>query len=423
MKLRSGHVLHSVFQLGVGEAVARVCGVATIILLGHQYGVVLLGVFALAQSLSQYLQPLIDFGLRHIGARLIAVYPRAGNEIVVRVQRRRLLMVAVVLPFVLVYTLFVKVPADMRVFLLVFAAISGLYAVSLDWAAWGKEDLHLVGFAKAVVPASILVCLVLGTRSQYILWWLALGNAIGYGLQATLFWLWWRRQHYAESVGHDIPSTIRDSLAWHRTSIMGLAWLGNLAFNTIDMLMLGVMASPEQVGLYSAAYRVLNQVLITYYLVTQALYPQFARHGLTDRIRMLKVRILLPLAGGGIALAAILAVSRRILLTILFGHQFLAAAPLLLLLAWAIPLDFLTSYLSNAYLAWRMERKVLLCTTIAAGSNVILNLIWIRSYGAMAAAVNTVMSYVIFLAALALAGRTAKLRSDDLQPQPELAAR
>ena len=54
---------------------------------------------------------------------------------------------------------------------------------------------------------------------------------------------------------------------------MGVAWLGNLAFNTIDMLMLGVMSNPQQVGLYSAAYRILNQVLMAYYLLNQSLYP------------------------------------------------------------------------------------------------------------------------------------------------------
>jgi O-antigen/teichoic acid export membrane protein len=423
MKDSSRRIFRNMFQLGSGEALARACGVATIILLGHKYGVVLLGVFALAQSLSQYLQPLIDFGLRHVGARLMAVYPQAGNEIVMRVQRRRLLMVGVVLPFILVYTLFARVPVDVKLFLVVFATISGLYVVSLDWAAWGKEDLQLVGFARAIIPASILVFLVLGRGSQHVLWWLVLGNAVGYGLQGAIFWVWWRRHGTAEAVPHDVLATIGQSLAWQRTSIMGLAWLGNLVFNTIDMLMLGVMANPAQVGLYSAAYRVLNQVLITYYLVTQTLYPQFARHGLSDRVRMLKARILLPLLGTGIVLAAILTATRRTLLTLLFGQPFLAAAPLLLLLAWVIPLDFLTSYLSNAYIAWSMERKVLLCTTIAAACNVVLNLIWIPNYGAMAAAVNTLLSYVILLAGLALAGRTRKALSDGPRPQPEFAAR
>jgi O-antigen/teichoic acid export membrane protein len=224
-------------------------------------------------------------------------------------------------------------------------------------------------------------------------------------LQALILWVWWER-HKPEAAVEQ--SVIKDALAWRRTSVMGVAWLGNLAFNSIDMLMLGVMSNPEQVGLYSAAYRVLNQVLVVYYLLTQSLYPEFAQQSGEERARMVKARILLPLLAAGIAIAAVVAVSRKLALTILFGHQFLIAGPLLLLLAWAIPLDFLTSYLSNAYIAWGMEKRILLCTSVAAGSNVVLNLIWIPSYGAAAAAVNTLISYVIFLIALALAGRSGE---------------
>jgi O-antigen/teichoic acid export membrane protein len=201
---------------------------------------------------------------------------------------------------------------------------------------------------------------------------------------------------------------------------MGLAWLCNLAFNTIDMLMLGIMSNAQQIGFYSAAYRIMNQVLFTYYLLTQVLYPQLARQNLPQRVRMLRPRILLFLLAAGVAIAAVLAVSRRPVLTILFGHQFLMAAPLLLLLAWAIPLDFLTSYLSNAYIAWGMEKKILLCTIVAAGSNIVLNLIWIPAYGATAAAVNTLISYVIFLTCLTLTGRYAEELTSQLQAQAEL---
>jgi O-antigen/teichoic acid export membrane protein len=164
----------------------------------------------------------------------------------------------------------------------------------------------------------------------------------------------------------------------------------------------------------------MNQVLFTYYLLTQVLYPQLARQGLQQRVRMLRPQILLFLFAAGVAIAAVLAVSRRPVLTILFGHQFLPATLLLLLLAWAIPLDFLTSYLSNAYIAWGMEKKVLLCTIIAAGANIVLNLIWIPAYGATAAAVNTLVAYVIFLAGLALAGRFAKELTSKAEPVPEL---
>jgi O-antigen/teichoic acid export membrane protein len=72
----------------------------------------------------------------------------------------------------------------------------------------------------------------------------------------------------------------------------------------------------------------------------------------------------------------------------------------------------MTSYLSNAFIAWGMEKKVLLCTAIGAASNIVFNLALIPRYGARGAAINTLLSYAIFLTALCFVGRTVK------QPAP-----
>lgn len=422
MKIPFRGLFKNIFHLGSGDLVGRLCSIATVVLLGHRYGVVVLGVYALAQSVTQYLQPLIDFGLRHVGARLLALYPQAARDIVDRVQRRRLWMAGVVLPLILVYSVSAKLPAHMKIFLFAFSAVGALYAISLDWAAWGQEQLYLVGLAKSAVPFSILTFLVIfRPQGERVLWCAVAGNAFGFLLQGTIFWVWWRRQP-SRPAQRGTLSAVRESLAWQRTSIMGLAWLCNLAFNSIDVLMLGLMSNPEQVGLYGAAYRVLNQVLSTYYLLTLVLYPQFARHGIADRARMLRARILLPLLGAGVLIAAVISVSRRMVLTVVFGHQFLAACPLLILLAWSIPLDFMTSYLSNAFIAWGMEKKILLCTGIGAASNIVLNLAFIPSLGARGAAINTLFSYAIFLTTLCFAGRTAKELATSTQPQMDAAA-
>jgi O-antigen/teichoic acid export membrane protein len=408
------HLLRGMADLASGEFPARLCSIATIVVLARRWGVVMVGIYALAQSMVVYAYPFIDFGLRHVGARLIANYPQAGQEIMDQVQRRRMRMGVAIVPFLLAYAVVANVPLKLKVFLFVFSAISCLYAVSLEWAAWGKEHLRLVGQAKIIVPGSVLLFLLLGSGGQHVLGWMVAGNAVGYSLQGVIFWSWWRKNRPAEEQSAPLP-VIRESLAFARTSIMGLAWLCNLAFNTIDVLMLGVMSNAHEVGLYSAAYRIMNQVLFTYYLLTQILYPRLAKQDAAQRTRALRPGILLSLVGAGSAIALVLAAFRKLVLSVVFGRQFLPATFLLLLLAWAIPLDFVTSYLSNAYIAWGMEKKVLACTAVAAGSNVILNWIWIPTHGATAAAANTLISYVIFVAALALAGRYAK----ELAPPPQ----
>jgi O-antigen/teichoic acid export membrane protein len=405
MDLTPRQLARNVFRFGSGEVIARVFSVAVVILLGHLYGVVILGVYGLAATINQYLMPVIDFGLKHVGARLMARFPHSADEIMHRVQRRRFLMASAAIPFVLIYAAIARLPFDLKLFLFAFSAIGVLYAFSLDWAAWGREQLLLAGSAKAIIPACVLIGALLAQAAGHILSWLVVGNLVGFVLQGCFFAWWWRR-HLASLGNQDQGvAEISDALEWRRTSIMGFAWMSNLAFNTVDMLMLGVLSNPEQVGLYSAAYRILNQVLMAYYMLTGALYPQLARQNAAERRRMLRPKIFLILIAVGSALALLLATFRRPLLDLLFGHAFLVAAPLLLLLVCAIPLDFLTSYLSNAYIAWNMERNVLICAIVAAGSNVVLNAATIPRYGALAAAVNTLVSYVIYLAMLAVAGR------------------
>lgn len=417
MTTSPGKYLRSVFHLGSGEALGRVANVAIVMLLGHRFGVVVLGIYSLGTTLSAYMQPAIDFGLKHIGARLVAQFPASSADIVRRVQRRRAVMATVALPLIAIYAGFTSLPLDMKVFLFVFAGIAALYAVSLEWVAWGKEQLWLVGWSKAVVPISILMFLAAGSlHGQSIFRWAIAGNAAGYILQSILFWIWWRRHRTDEEGTAEDRDAIRDALAWRRTSVMGLAWFSNLAFVSVDMLMLGLLANAEQVGLYSAAYRVLNQVLVTYYLFVNALYPRFAQHSLKQRLAMLRVHILLPLFGVGVAVAALVTVFRRPVLTVLFGQGFVASAPLLLVLACAIPVDFLVSYLSSAYIAWSMERHMLKCALLAAGTDVVLNLYGIPRYGAMAAAVNTVISYLVYLAALSFVARRVS-RAGDTLPQ------
>ena len=122
--------MRKIIDLGSGEAISRLSGIATLLLLAHTYGVALVGVYALAQGMLQYSYPIIDFGLRHVGARLIATNPQAGREIVRHVQKRRLAMTILLLPCLLLYAASVKLPFELRVFLFAFAATGCLYAAS-----------------------------------------------------------------------------------------------------------------------------------------------------------------------------------------------------------------------------------------------------------------------------------------------------
>ena len=170
MKFRFQLLFTRILHLGCGEMMGRLCNVATVIWLGHRYGVVILGMYALAQTLAQYMQPVIDFGMRHVGARLVARYPEATAAIVKRVQRRRYGMAVAALPLIVMYSASARLPPDAQRFLLAFAVAGSFYAASLDWAAWGEGRMALVGLAKAFSPACILVFVLVPARLRARCW-------------------------------------------------------------------------------------------------------------------------------------------------------------------------------------------------------------------------------------------------------------
>ena len=153
MDISLRQLVRNVLHFGSGEFVARVFSVTVVILLGHIRGVIIVGVYGLATTVTQYLMPVIDFGLKHVGARLLARLPGSAGEIMRLVQRRRMLMASATIPFVLLYAALARVPFELKLFLFAFSAIGTLYAFSFDWAAWGTEQLLLAGLAKAIVPA------------------------------------------------------------------------------------------------------------------------------------------------------------------------------------------------------------------------------------------------------------------------------
>jgi O-antigen/teichoic acid export membrane protein len=406
--------LSSIAHLGSGEFVGRLCAIATLAILGHRYGATVVGIFALAQGVAQYLQPLIDFGLRHTGARLVAKYPGAISFIVRSVQLRRGTMLLVALPMVVTYVFYLRVDLRYKFFILGFAACACLYALSLDWLAWGKERFRLVAFSRAVGPVAVLVFLIFGSSSINPLAFLFAGNALGQLLLVLITWLWWRSERQQGSQKTELIE-IEAALRFRRTVILGFALLSNMAFNTVDILLLGVFSSPAEVGIYSAAYRIFNQALLMYYLLTQSLYPRFAKLPEPERKQMLRPPILIALFACGGVLTILFILTGKAIIALLFGPLFANSYPLLSVLAFSIPMDFITSYLSTAYVAWGMERQVLVCTATGAITNIGLNVAFMPLYGAKGAAITTVVSYLVFLVSLMMVRRNA-VRRNFLEP-------
>ncbi len=137
----------------------------------------------------------------------------------------------------------------------------------------------------------------------------------------------------------------------------------------VGMILLGRLRGAEEVGTFTAAYRVIAVLVAVVGTVSGVLYPRFANlftadppgfAAAVDRTRKYALAIGLPL---GLTISALAGP----IVAVLFGPEFAAAGRSLQLLGWFIPFFCLSSPLSSALLAMGEERTWLVLMAVATG--------------------------------------------------------
>jgi O-antigen/teichoic acid export membrane protein len=223
---------------------------------------------------------------------------------------------------------------------------------------------------------------------------LAVSYALGSGI-GCLLTAWLLRSYLTV-----LKTGIDWSLLW---PLFKMAWpvgmlglLGAIMINT-DMLMLGWWVSPEELGYYAAAQKIILLLYVIPGLFASAAFPAFARFAQTEVQRFSSLfedgcavltQLSLPLVCGGILLAPQL-------LTFLFGSEFLPAVASYSLLLLTLLVVFPSALFANALFAFDRQKKFLWYLVIGTVSNAALNWLLIPRFGIAGAAVATIISQLI----------------------------
>ena len=400
MKIRN--VFASFARLATGEVFGRMATFALFAYVSRWFGVEILGIVALAQTVAGYVMECSDQGLKLIGARLLARNHALAAFVVPFVLKRRAALTAIAIVLGAMYALLGPIPPAARVCVLVFDFAVVPYAFALDWVAWGlghfgvlsiwRSGVSILYVAMAIVAMQLTKRPIASISGANILSALA-----GVGFLWIMWRLRWRKlqgRATAEQIG-----AAAEELRPARVATLGMSNLLNLVFMNADILLLGAMTSTAEVGRYSAACKPLYIIFTGFWLLTDALYPYLARVEAGARAH----RILLIALGGLAITASIAALGIGLLapqiLTLIYGST-LGAARLFRILLIALPIDFCFSLLWTVLVSRGYERPVLYSLAAAAGVNVFLNLVFIPPFQASAAAWATVASYALLFSVL-----------------------
>ncbi len=161
-----------------------------------------------------------------------------------------------------------------------------------------------------------------------------------------------------------------------------------------DIYMLGIWRDATEIGFYASAQRIQQFILIIPVMLGAAIFPTLSRLANTDDIHFSKILeksvsalmlIAIPVALGGTLLA-------RELVILFFGNGYLGTVPILRILLLALLISFPLVILSNAILSYNKQKSIAIAYLLGAISNILLNFLLIKNYGAVGSAVATLIS-------------------------------
>jgi O-antigen/teichoic acid export membrane protein len=222
----------------------------------------------------------------------------------------------------------------------------------------------------------------------------ALGYVVGTGIGSILSFIVFKN-YFKGILKYFSPELIKKILfsGWP----FALSGILSLFLTNTDILIIGWLKDAIQVGLYSAAVRIVALLYIIPGILTTALIPVFSKLAYHDDEKFKKIleqglKLLflfaLPITFGGIILAGPI-------MQFIFGKEYLPAAPSFAILNLTILTNFSAGILINALFAYNKQKYLASYTAIGAILNVLLDIILIPPFGIFGSAWATFISQFI----------------------------
>lgn len=392
----------------LGRSVGYAIALVNSVIVARALGADRLGEYAYAMGLVAFWGLLPNLGISTVVMRTVARDPHATADLVAAAIRLQVLLAGIVTVLIIGFGAILPeqpVPLSYIVLAAVQLALGTLswpyLAVLGGWARYDRVAQVELWMGIAGLLA-LSVAAALGGGVAGFLW----AHAAAAGL--AVFVARWTAAPFLAGQRisrYSMTGLIREGLPFNAAAIVQSFYL------RVDVVLLGQMVSSSALGLYSAAYKPINMFVSLGGSAAGTLFPFMVQAtGMEGETRLSRLMRLYAVVAPGIALA--LSGLSHVLLDGLYGPEYVAAAPLLTVLAWSAVAYWLYAPVGVSLQACGKERWWLAALVSGLVLNVAGNIWAIPRWGPIGAATTMLVSEVV------LAGMGAVLVKRELHMAP-----
>jgi O-antigen/teichoic acid export membrane protein len=379
-----------------GRVLNLIPGVVVTLLLARSLGDAGFGQWSTLLAVVQIASYVGDFGLEQVAVRHAASKPEEEADWIAALLTFRLTLTVPVMVLTAIVQLLIASSTEMVAAGLILTATLLCGAVNVlrvtfqlrvrNWLTVATTTVNSLVWAAGVVIIAAgnggLVAFSLAFLGAAVI---SVGLTAVLGLRIIPLRLRGATRHWRELLRVGVP--------------VGIAGMLMTVYLRLDQVLLFLIAGAKESGLYAAAYRILDQAqyipnaaMITFLPIIASAWPADA-----DRVRRLSRGI-----ADGLALIALPALGFSIVaaaptMRLLFGPDFVEAAPALPILMAAFVCVALSTLAGYLVVVVELQRKLITYAGISLVVNVVLNAGLIPPFGFIGAAVATLVTELVML--------------------------
>jgi O-antigen/teichoic acid export membrane protein len=179
---------------------------------------------------------------------------------------------------------------------------------------------------------------------------------------------------------------------------LGITSVLTLFYFKVDTLLLSVIKTPSDVGIYGLAYNVLENILMAWGLLMASVFPLLSQfHGQNNSLsyKDLLRKTVFILVIMSIFIIIFGNIFSYFIMRVLGGSKFFASMAPFKILLFSVPFFFLNNLIYNVIVSFGRTKYLIIPLVISLLINILLNLYAIPRYGFIGASITTVITEII----------------------------
>jgi len=356
------------------------------------------GNYATVLAFLSFFSAISDLGLNPISTREISRSGADENKIIGNIFCLRIISSFIIIALSPIIINFFNYPKEVERGILIIAVsflfsssyqvLNGIFQknLAMDKVALGEF------FGKVIQVTAVIIAVKFNLGFDWIIGSLLIAMIVNF-----LIIFLWSRKYLKFSMQFDFlywKKFLKQSLP------IGISAIITFIYFKMDTILLSVMKTNADVGIYNAAYKVLENITFFPAMIAGLVLPIMSHSIFTDRKKFEEISnktfkffiiLTVPLIVGTLFL------SEKII-AIIGGAEFSASAPILRILVFALAFIFFGHFFNTILIVGNAQKKLMYVLAIVAVFNVILNLFLIPRFSYFAAASVSVFTEMLVVA-------------------------